>query len=522
LGQVHRSVALLCLLLSCGTSESAPPAESTCKPFAKSPPLALRTVPIAPDTPRTDLLTNSIAANGVSYQTRWSESAVAIVRTENGGFFDLASFPIAVPFDAAIPLALDGNGHLLVGTPGILYSLDANVPSAPVTLAEGFVAPRSLFVDTVTKDIWLVDREPGADVAHRIRSNVPRLDAPGFLLPSRVDVATVVVRDGRSPNLEGRLVYTSNGSLVVVDPFGPAGPPIATTHPLTAGAVLIGVTADGAAFVQTGDGLSIVEDTATPTAPKTLGATGCLEPSAISYDVASPLWSDGAEKQRGIVLPRDTQARVMPDGDLKFPVGTVAIKTFSRNGKKIETRLFVQHALEDWVGYSYAWNAAGTDADLVVGNKVGGDWYFPSSSDCNACHTAAAGFTLGLEARQLDDAAKAKLAPSHSSPRFAPTDARAYLHSNCSVCHREGNATGSANLDLRFDTPLDKTGVCGEAKVGFSGARIVVPGAPERSVLVQRMRALDETRMPKLASRVVDEAGVALVEGWIRSLTSCP
>jgi hypothetical protein len=39
---------------------------------------------------------------------------------------------------------------------------------------------------------------------------------------------------------------------------------------------------------------------------------------------------------------------------------------------------------------------------------------------------------------------------------------------------------------------------------------------------VRRMRATDETRMPKLATSVVDENGVALVERWIGSLGSCP
>jgi hypothetical protein len=36
------------------------------------------------------------------------------------------------------------------------------------------------------------------------------------------------------------------------------------------------------------------------------------------------------------------------------------------------------------------------------------------------------------------------------------------------------------------------------------------------------MRTLDERRMPKLASRVVDESGLAAVEAWIRGLTVCP
>ncbi len=185
----------------------------------------------------------------------------------------------------------------------------------------------------------------------------------------------------------------------------------------------------------------------------------------------------------------------------------------------------MQHEVEDRVGYTYAWNDAQTDAELVVGNRLaalpgGKSWYFPSTSDCTACHTPAAGYTLGHEAL-------AKLVPvAAPPPATSEQRARSYLHANCSSCHREGSATGViVELDLRIDTPLAATGLCGEPHAGDLGiaqARVVVPRAPERSVLVARLRSLDERRMPKLASRVLDEAGLAAVETWIRELASCP
>lgn len=498
--------------------------ESPCKPFPKAPGVVLGTKPASGSTIL--LSASSFVAGDVRYATKPTATGFDVERTVGGQTLVLASIAKPVAAGAALPIAPGADGKIVVAGPDAVYSLASDVASTAEILAEGFAAPHALFFDRVTRDLWLVDREGGADVLHRIRSNVSRLEAPGFFLPERADGAAVVIRDGRSANLEGRLVYTSQGSFVVVDPFGPAGPPIATSHPFTGGG-LVGITSSGSAIVQSRDALAIVEDTSSATAPRTLSATGCVDPSAIAYDVASPLWSDGAEKERAVLLPSGTQARVLPDGDLKFPVGTIAIKTFARGGKKIETRLFVQHALDDWVGYSYAWNAAGTDADLVVGNASKDGWYFPSSSDCNACHTAAAGFTLGLEARQLDESARTKLAPDFAQPAFTNADARAYLHSNCSSCHREGNATGTANLDLREGTPLANTGLCKEPKLGTLGieqakARIVAPGSPAHSVLVKRMRALDETRMPKLGASVVDESGVALVERWISSLLSCP
>ncbi|MBX3217599.1 MAG: hypothetical protein KF850_36545, partial [Labilithrix sp.] len=104
--------------------------------------------------------------------------------------------------------------------------------------------------------------------------------------------------------------------------------------------------------------------------------------------------------------------------------------------------------------------------------------------------------------------------------------ARGYLHANCSACHREGSGAGAATLDLRIGRALHETRTCGVAPqagdLGVAESKIVAPGDPGRSTLALRMRALDESRMPPLASRVVDEAGAAAVEAWIRELAGCP
>jgi hypothetical protein len=53
-----------------------------------------------------------------------------------------------------------------------------------------------------------------------------------------------------------------------------------------------------------------------------------------------------------------------------------------------------------WAGYTYEWNSAQTAATRVVGGKTrtvnGQSWIYPSESDCRQCHTAVAGFSLGL------------------------------------------------------------------------------------------------------------------------------
>jgi mono/diheme cytochrome c family protein len=103
--------------------------------------------------------------------------------------------------------------------------------------------------------------------------------------------------------------------------------------------------------------------------------------------------------------------------------------------------------------------------------------------------------------------------------------ARAYLHTNCAHCHRTGGPTPSS-MDLRYATLLSATNACGVAPqsgdLGLGGgARIIAPGDAATSVLVERMNRRDANGMPPLASNIVDAAGVALVQQWIASLTTC-
>src|SRR3978361_18531 len=55
-----------------------------------------------------------------------------------------------------------------------------------------------------------------------------------------------------------------------------------------------------------------------------------LEPKTqfIPYDLNAPFWSDGAQKQRWIALPPGSKIAFAPDGEWKFPPGTVLLKHF--------------------------------------------------------------------------------------------------------------------------------------------------------------------------------------------------
>lgn len=169
-------------------------------------------------------------------------------------------------------------------------------------------------------------------------------------------------------------------------------------------------------------------------------------------------------------------------------------KTFTLNGQRVETRLMVRHDDGGWAGYTYEWNNSETEAFLVgVDGKdvvVGGQsWSIPSRSDCMACHTQAAGFSLGPETGQLNGnfvypstnrianqvktlgnigLVAGSVGPESSWPEFARLDdggandadkARAYLHSNCSNCHRPGGP-GRGELDLRHQLSFAQTKTC--------------------------------------------------------------
>jgi uncharacterized repeat protein (TIGR03806 family) len=303
-----------------------------------------------------------------------------------------------------------------------------------------------------------------------------------------------------------------------------------------------------------------------PPVPMLLSATGCVnaqnpsQPAAglIPYEPAAAFWSDGAAKDRWLAVPNGTSIAVGGDGDFTFPNGTVLMKHFRLGGALIETRLFMRHPDGDWAGYTYEWNSAHTDATLVQGGKsvvIGAhSWLYPSSNDCLTCHTAAAGFALGLEAAQLNhDLTYAStgrtanqlrtldnvtmfatplgdpaLQPVMPSPFDAAAPlgqrARAYLHTNCAGCHRPNGPTPSS-LDLRYSTLLANTNACEATPqagdLGIGNARIIANGAPDRSVLPARMNRRDAQGMPPLASSAADTAGVTLIRDWIAGLTTC-
>jgi hypothetical protein len=114
-----------------------------------------------------------------------------------------------------------------------------------------------------------------------------------------------------------------------------------------------------------------------------------------------------------------------------------------------------------------------------------------------------------------------RLVDYHDSSADINLRARSYLHANCSHCHRTWGG-GNAEFHILANLPLKETKALAakpqQGDLGIADARIIAPGDPARSLFLARMKRLGLGRMPHVASSVVDEVGVKVIEEWIRSL----
>jgi uncharacterized repeat protein (TIGR03806 family) len=296
-------------------------------------------------------------------------------------------------------------------------------------------------------------------------------------------------------------------------------------------------------------------------------------PGVIPYDVTVPLWSDGAAKQRWIVLPPGERIGFAATGEWLFPAGTVFVKHFElatdashpEQHKRLETRLLVVDETGNGYGVTYRWRPDGRDAVLLLDSQTEKltvrtpqgprtqEWYYPSRADCLACHTPAAKFVLGVKTRQLnrtytypgthitdnqlrtwnylglfDPPMDERQIPAYHR-LVAPREERAtledrvrsYLDANCAHCHRPGNPVRAA-LDVRYETPLGEQGLLSAPTVsdslGLRDPRVIAPGDLRRSMLFDRLTRADHYKMPPLARNVRDEQALDILRQWINSL----
>lgn len=279
----------------------------------------------------------------------------------------------------------------------------------------------------------------------------------------------------------------------------------------------------------------------------------------------------------------DKPPAITPSGNRgwNFPEQTVLIKSFAidliqgdpSSRRWIETR-FLHREQNEWVGYSYRWNNGQTDATLVDksgadvtfpvqtadGKTVNQKWRYPSRAECMVCHSRAANYVLGLSTPQMNrehdyssiggavdnqlrtlehlgylnlrrkggkDAPFAaddypRLANPYDKSESLADRAMSYLHANCAQCHVAAGG-GNSQMVLSLGTTPEKQQLINadplHNRFGIADAKLVAPGDPERSILLQRIARRGRGQMPQLATSLVDEEAVMLFSEWITSLS---
>lgn len=314
-------------------------------------------------------------------------------------------------------------------------------------------------------------------------------------------------------------------------------------------------------------------------APTLLSETGAFvdaealdpAPGLMPYDVASPLFSDGALKKRWLSLPAGSSIGFAASGAYDFPVGTVLVKHFGMvlderepdRAERLETRFLVANDDGSFYGLTYRWNADQTDADLLQegldetldvvqldGSVRTQTYSYPGPLECGACHSARVGYAAGPRTAQLNrDREYAATdgylvmnqltvweslgmfdAPLEVSPDELPSLAslddetrspedrvRSYWDGNCSSCH-----LGGTSWDARYEVELAEQGVMERAPGSNDGdgeLALIAPGSPERSVIYLRAESTQPgQKMPPLGRNHVDERYVDLLAEWISNL----
>jgi len=323
----------------------------------------------------------------------------------------------------------------------------------------------------------------------------------------------------------------------------------------------------------------LVSNTVLADFPATLSATGLFadlsdlspSPGLLPYQVNLPFWSDHAEKKRWFIVPDGVSSFGWnKEAPWSLPSGTIWVKHFdmlmNRNSgslppvrKRIETRLFVKNTSGAY-GVSYRWNEAGTEATLVGdggenftldvtdgGSQAPQIWHIPSRSECMSCHSPQAGHALSFNTRQLNLAANihgqtgnqldtlrqngfftgsqppsSNLLPRHVAPEESDYSVearvRSYLAVNCAYCHTSGGTAPTA-WDGSAALTLAQTGLIRGTAANNGGNplnQLIVPGDTAHSIVLQRIAATGGfTRMPPIATNVIDQSNVALIVQWI-------
>lgn len=302
-------------------------------------------------------------------------------------------------------------------------------------------------------------------------------------------------------------------------------------------------------------------------------------PGVYPYSAMQTAFRDGASSEFAVGVPgletiktgRQKRNWVYPK-DTVF-AKTLTLDTLNEDGqvqpRRVETQV-LHYDGATWQPYCYVWNEQQTDAELISssggnsqfsiinsdGNKETLDWRHHSRSECRACHIKQTGGALAFsyenlaslkDIRQEDgddpnnaisqvdwfidlkildkEAAKGwniqQMVKTNQADSSLEEKARSYLAANCAHCHCRGGG-GTVALDLLYSNDTSAINAVGfeatQGTFGLPNAKVIVPGAPERSVLFYRMATSGKGHMPKLWTRLNDVEGLKLIHEWIQTM----
>lgn len=321
--------------------------------------------------------------------------------------------------------------------------------------------------------------------------------------------------------------------------------------------------------------------------PRQLSQTGLFAsinplqpaPGTVPYEPVAPMWNDHAQAQWLLGVPglgtiaQRGGVRDIAGDNWSFPTNTVVARTLTlplntedkTQQRNIETQILHWDG-QEWFPYTYRWNEAQTDADLV--DKDGASdrftmedpkapggireipWKFHSRSECQRCHNAWSGVPLTLNRLQLGNGQgspmerltqlgilessrrgrpggrsdpNAILVNPHDESQPTALRARSWLHANCGSCHifgAGGAIPSQFNIDKRLTEARSIDVVPTRGDFGIPNAKILASGNPFHSVVPYRIGTEGAGHMPQIGSRLVDEKGVAIVMDWLLSMNA--
>ncbi|KAA6174268.1 hypothetical protein F3K50_12415 [Pseudomonas marginalis] len=270
---------------------------------------------------------------------------------------------------------------------------------------------------------------------------------------------------------------------------------------------------------------------------------------ATIVDIASPLFTDYADKQRLLTLPKGKRMKGNGSDLPGFPEGTVIAKTFfyprSITGGTVsrlivETRLLIKNGSQ-WSAATYKWNDTQDEAYLLQnsatvpiafmddkGRNRKINYRIPSGADCFACHRQRDQLVpLGMKLRNmnievrrdhalinqleyLQRSQKLDIAPHEvvsRTPDYTAESttleerAKAYLDSNCAHCHRPKGTARFTRLDLTYEETADRT-VAHE----------------KRQEIARRMTMSGPQHMPQIGTTIAHEEGIQLIIEYLNDI----